>query len=92
MSVLGWDIPVAPNLPFWTNSGNKDLGWQLRLASSYAYSEDLTSEAGYSHYFVGEGIDDGAFLDGNGLGFIGGQDNDDVDYMYVMTTIEFSTP
>jgi hypothetical protein len=34
-------------------------------------------------------VNDGAFIDENGLTFIGGQDNTDADYLYFMTTLEF---
>lgn len=89
VSLLGWEIPVAPNLPFWTCTGDKDLGWQIRLVSVYQYSEDLALEVGWTHFFVGEGIDDGAFLDSNGLSFVGGQEHDDADYVYTMLSIAF---
>ncbi len=88
-SVGDWQVPLAPALAFWTDQGSNELGWQTNLWLVYNYTEDLSFEVGWSHYFVGEGIDDGAFIDENGLTFIGGQDKNDADYVYFLTTLEF---
>jgi len=77
-------------LPFRERTGHKDLGWQLGVWAVYTYSEDLSFEAGYCHYFVGQGIADGVFVYSNGLDLIGGaHERDDMDYAYLMTTLEF---
>ncbi len=83
-------VPVAPNLPFWTTENSKDIGWQAALVTSYQYTEDLSFEAGYTHFFVGDAIGSGvAFTDGNGLANIGGRSDEDVDYVYFLTTLAF---
>jgi hypothetical protein len=84
-----WQIPLAPALAFWTEEGSRELGWQTSLWLVYSYTENLSFEVGWSHFFTGEGVNDGAFIDENGLTFIGGQDNTDADYLYFMTTLEF---
>ena len=81
--------PVLPVLPWWTREGSSGLGWQLSFDVSYQYSEDLNFSAGYTHYFVDTAIKDGAFLDEAGTVFVGGFDEDDVEYVYGMVTIEF---
>lgn len=87
--LVRWLTPIAPQYPFLQEKGAKDLGWQFSLYGTYAYSDDLSFEAGWTHYFVGEAIRDGAFVDSNGLGFIGGLGAADADYVYFMTTLAF---
>ena len=82
-------IPIAPALPFWTERGAKDIGWQAAIVVAYQYSEDLGFEAGYTHSFLGGAIEDGVFADEHALTNIGGEDNNDVDYVYFMATVEF---
>jgi hypothetical protein len=82
-------IPVAPVLSFWDVEADDDLGWQAACYAYYEYSEDLSFEAGYVHYFVGDGIGDGSFLDENGFWFFGGRDDEDADYVYVQTSVFF---
>jgi hypothetical protein len=89
VGVGDWQIPLAPALAFWTDEGSRELGWQTNLWLVYSYTENLSFEVGWSHYFTGEGIEDGAFIDENGLTLVGGQDNDDADYVYFLTTLEF---
>jgi hypothetical protein len=84
-----WRVPVAPGLPFLARAGSKNLGWQTGLWAVYQYSDDLSFEAGWSHYFVGDAVDDGAFIDENGLTFIGGRGSEDADYLYLYTVLEF---
>jgi hypothetical protein len=84
-----WEIPIAPSLSFWTREGSDEIGWQISVWATYQYSEDLSFEAGYSHFFVGDAIDDGVFIDENGLRFVGGRDDEDADYIYFLTTVEF---
>jgi hypothetical protein len=77
-------------LPFWTTSNDDDLGWELGLYLTYSYSEDLTFEVGYAHFFTGDGLDaEGSFVNFNGLGFLGGVENDDPNYFYVETRLSF---
>lgn len=89
ISLANWRVPLAPALSFWTGKGAKDLGWQTSLWVTYAYSEDLSFEFGWSHFFTGQAFEDGAFIDQNGLSNIGGRGSDDADYVYALTTLEF---
>lgn len=84
-----YQIGLLPDYPFITHAGAKDLGWQASLTAAYAYTKDLNFEVGYVHYFVGDAINDGAFVDENGLRFIGGRGDQDADYIYGLTTIKF---
>jgi hypothetical protein len=56
---------------------------------TYNYSEDLYFSVGWDHLFVGDGLEEGNFIGGNGLDFAGGSDGDDVDYLYFETGIFF---
>lgn len=87
--LVGFKVPVAPSYSFWTKEGSKDLGTEALLTASYQYSEDLTFEVGYAHWFTGKAIDDGVFADTNGLLFLGGSGNEDADSVYFMTTLAF---
>jgi len=49
----------------------------------------LDPEAAYVHYFVGDAIKDGVFLDGNGTLLLGGYDDKDADFFYAMVTLTF---
>lgn len=80
---------LPPYLPWVTESGDDDLGWQTYLGIGYQYSEDLYFELGYTHYFTGDAVADGAFIDANGLGYVGGLGSNDADYVYAYTSIEF---
>jgi hypothetical protein len=84
-----WRIPVLPGLSFWTEEGDDDLGWQTSLTLSYAYTEEVSFEAGWTHFFVGEGLKDGAFIDENGLTFLGGRGDHDADFVRSYVVIEF---
>jgi hypothetical protein len=84
-----WSILYAPDYSFLTEPGAKDLGWQVSLGATYNYSDDLSFEAGYTHLFPGDGLEDGAFIDENGLRFVGGRGHDDADYFYGYTKLEF---
>lgn len=86
----GWSVPLAPALSFWTEQGSKDLGWQTSLWATYAFTENLTFEVGWSHWFSGDALGQGiAFVDENGLANVGGRDDADQDYVYFLTTLEF---
>ena len=87
------------------NSTHDDnLGWELGLYLTYAYSEDLTVKAGYAHFFADDGVDNrdlsifglvydrrvgGNLVNGNGLVLLGGADDQDADYVFVETSIKF---
>lgn len=89
MVVDGRRVPFFSMFPFWTDSGSNDLGWQTFVYATYQYSEDLSFEVGWSHYFVGDAMADGVFADDNGLSLLDGLGADDVDYLYFYTVLEF---
>jgi hypothetical protein len=89
-NIGGFKIPVAPALSFLTQENDSELGYEAGLYVTYNYTEDLSFEVGWAHFFVGDGAEDGQFSGLNGLGFIGGSGgDDDSDYVYVETKIGF---
>lgn len=85
----GFNIPIAPVYSFWTQGNGRNLGWEAALNATYHYTEDLTFEVGYAHFFVGDGLANGSFSSLNGLGFNGGRRNDDADYLYFESRLSF---
>jgi len=85
----GFEVPIAPALSFLTEESDSELGWEVGLYLTYAYSEDLEFEVGYARFFSGDGIEDGNFSAGNGQLFIGTSDDDDMNYAYFQTKISF---
>ncbi len=90
-SVAAFDTPRVklPLLAAWTKKNSSDLGWETTLSAKYQYSKDLSFEAGWSHLFAGDGLTKGNFPVGNGLGFTGGTDNSDADYLYAESKLTF---
>jgi hypothetical protein len=84
-----WRIPIAPNLSFWTEEVDDELGWEASFWVRYDYSDDLYFLVYYNHLFVGDGLASGSYNQFNGLGFSGGSDDDDADYLFGMTVIKF---
>lgn len=84
-----FDNRITSPFAFWTETADDELGWELGLYVSYDYSEDLNFEMGWAHLFVGDGLEEGNFVNANGLGFNGGLNDDDADYLYVQTTLSF---
>lgn len=84
-----YEVPVAPNLSFWTREGSKDMGHQLTLGLVYQYSNDVSVEAGWTHYFVGEGINDGVFVGNNALSLVEGESAEDADVISLYVTVDF---
>ncbi len=82
-------LPLASPFPFLTQTGKKDLGWETTLWAAYDYSDDLSFECGWSHFFTGDAIVDGVFADANGLLFMGGLDDQDADYFWWGTQLTF---
>ena len=71
---------------------DEGLGWEVGLYATYDYSEDLSFEVGYAHFFTGNAFDPvgtGNFINGNGLLFNGGTSDDDADYVYFETKLCF---
>ncbi|MDX9975752.1 MAG: hypothetical protein RBU21_22415, partial [FCB group bacterium] len=87
--ILGRRFSPLSNLSFLDKKNDKDLAWDVSLKGIYRYSEDLQIEAGWSHLFVEDGLSEGSFNIGNGLGFEGGTAQDDADYFYVDTKLSF---
>ncbi len=83
--ILG--IPVFPAV--WTKDNDDYLGTDVCLFLTYNYSENLAFEAGWAHFFTGDGTEEGNFNFWNGLMFNGGTENDDADYWYAGTRIKF---
>ena len=82
-------VPIAPALSFWDEKNSSDLGLEIDLTGVYRYSDDLSFKAGYSHLFVGDGLAEGNYNAFNGLGFNGGRDSHDADYVFFETAITF---
>ena len=82
-------LPIAPALSFWTDSGEDDMGVEWSLSMDYAYSPDLLFQAGWTHYFVGEALEDGVFIENNGTVMLGGSGNADADMLWFQTTVSF---
>jgi hypothetical protein len=82
-------IPVAPNLSFWTEESDDDIGVVTHVWVKYAYTEDLWIKIGWEHMFTGDAMKDGNFQLLNGLDFTGGIDNEDADYLYFDTQLKF---
>ncbi len=68
--------------PWWcrVDDPGDELGWEIDASLSYAYTKDLSFQAGYSHFFTGDALD-------NNL--IGDDDTDDFDYLYFQTKLCF---
>jgi hypothetical protein len=81
--------PADPRLPYLTRPNDRDLGWETCLGVNYQYTDDLYFSVGWDHLFVGKGLEQGQFVQSNGLDFNGGSDDDDVDYVYFETGISF---
>lgn len=79
--------------PFFGGGDDDELGWEVSAYLTYHYSEDLVFDFGYSHFFAGDGIEDGNFVVNNGFGLVGGsifpRSNDDADYLFFETSISF---
>jgi hypothetical protein len=88
-TVDAFDRPVVPVLSFWTKENSKDLGWEFFIFNEYQYSEDLAFEFGWSHLFVGAGLQEGNYSSNNGLVFNGGSGSSDADYFYGGCKISF---
>ena len=89
VNVLGTVVPIAGPFSFLTNESDDELGWEIGVSAKYRYTEDLVFSAGYSHFFLGDGLEDGSYTDMNGLLFGGGSDNEDPGYIFAEATIKF---
>ncbi|HDP36209.1 MAG TPA: hypothetical protein ENN29_14015 [Candidatus Hydrogenedentes bacterium] len=73
---------------FWRNRASRALGWELGLYADYQYSEDLVIRTGYAHFFGNRGLERNPIIL-NGLGPLGGDRDDDYDYLFIETEISF---
>jgi len=87
--LLGNRVTLLQGLSFLDKENNKDMCWDVSVKATYAYSADLSVEAGYSHMFVDKGAEEGNYVLGNGTIFVGGAGDDDPDYFYVETKLSF---
>lgn len=87
--ILGSRWTPLFNFSFIDQETDDDMGWEVSLVANYSYSEDLSFELGYAHFFVGDGLADGNFNQLNGLGFNGGTSDEDPDYVYFETKLAF---
>lgn len=84
-----FDRPIPLTGGLFTKENDEDLGLELGLSASYQYSDDLYFATGWTHLFVGKGLEQGSFTNLNGLDFNGGSDNEDVDYLWFETGVSF---
>jgi hypothetical protein len=77
-------------------ASDEDLGLEIGLYATYAYSEDLTFSAGWAHLFLGDGLDSDNLTDAGTpiplansgrTGFVPG--DDDVDYVFIESSISW---
>ncbi len=62
-----------------TTSSHKSIGNEIDLVATYKYSNPLTIEGGYAHFFAGDYVKDA----------VGAGNKADQDYAYVMLTANF---
>jgi hypothetical protein len=82
-------IPVAPALAFLTEESGDDIGIVAGIEILYQYSPNLTFKLSWDHLFTSDDIDEGNFLFANGLEFLGGSDDDDLNYVEFETRLRF---
>jgi hypothetical protein len=98
-SVEEFDNPRPGHVPWWhpsvedhtflSSSNSGYLGTEAYLALFYQYSADLMFEAGWAHWFTGDGSKEGEFTGWNGLMFTGGSNGQDGDYIYIGSKLTF---
>jgi hypothetical protein len=96
--LLGFPAPA-----FFGEDSDDDLGVEVGLYLTYQYSEDLSFDFGYAHFFADDGVDNnnrflssligpivgGNFVGNNGNTRVGGYNDDDADYVFIETKISF---
>lgn len=88
-AVDAFERPALVPFSFLSTPNHKHLGWETYLGLSYTYSDDLEFSIGWSHFFTGRGAAQGHFLASNGLDFIGGSAQDDLDAFFFRSTLRF---
>jgi len=89
VNIGDYRVPVAPFFSFWTEESDESIGFEVGWYTTYNYTEDLMFEVGISHFFAGEGIEDGNFVAANGQGFLQGSSDDGATYVYLETMLSF---
>lgn len=82
-------IPLAPGLPFVTESSASDIGLVSHFILRYQYSPDWNINFGWERLFTGQGLRDGNFTHRQGLEFSGGTARDNADLIYIDTSVRF---
>ncbi len=88
-AVDAFDMPTGNRCSTATKSSSHYLGTEAYLALFYQYSKDLQFDAGWAHWFTGQGSVDGNFTEWNGYMLNKGSAGDDGDYIYVGTRLSF---
>ena len=78
----------ADQYPHPRRRASKGLGWEVALYADYHYSDDLVFRAGYAHFFGKRGLET-ARIGANGFLRWGGDRDDDYDYVFVESEINF---
>lgn len=76
-------------MSFITEQNPKDIGWQLLIFANYAFTEELEIEIGWSHFFIGEGLAKGLFIDNYGTQFLATESRDGSNFFYWYINMEF---
>lgn len=86
-----FDRPATaiPILGFWTVPSDGNIGLQTSVWGKHYLTTDLWVRFRWEHLFSGQAIDDGNFIDRNGLEFLQGRKADDADYLETMVGIKF---
>ena len=88
--IFGRRVFYGGPFSFWTQQAETSLGVDAGISLAYQYNEDLVFRAGWSHFFLGEGLEDGNFVDLNGLLLNGASDDrKDADYFFFETELNF---
>lgn len=82
-------FPIFPELSFWTEEADDNLGLQTMIRVKYSYSKDLSFDLMWEHLFTGDGILDGNFVDRYGTFFMAGSDDDEADRIQLMLVLKF---
>ncbi|MCX8064596.1 MAG: alginate export family protein [Candidatus Hydrogenedentes bacterium] len=87
--IFGRKFYALPFFSFWTEEGEDDIGWELAAWIRYNYSKDLWFMLYGNYLFVGDGLAQGAYIQGNGTDFAGGTDDDNAGYIFWMSVLKF---
>jgi len=74
---------------FWKNEADTTVGIESSLWMAYQYSDDLSFNMGWAHFFGDDGLEDLNVGPWNGLATYGGNGDDDYDYLWIETEISF---